>query len=65
MSQLKCLGTLHKSKCPKMNGSRKDKSTTFSVCYCLDKQMDSKYKPNGTINGANDSTIVRDTGALV
>ncbi|KAF7685984.1 Retrovirus-related Pol polyprotein from transposon, partial [Cucumispora dikerogammari] len=52
----------YKSDCPKMNTSRTNDSPNYSVSYCLNEQINSKYMSCGTINGANVSTVVRDTG---
>ena len=52
----------YRSECPMMKASRPGASANYSVGYCLNDQIGAKYMSFGTINGANVSTIVRDTG---
>jgi hypothetical protein len=50
----------YKSNCPKM--ARPMGGGNHNIGVCLDQKISSKYMSHGTINGANVSTIIRDTG---
>ena len=52
----------YKSRCPTLFSGRNQKPGGESVKICTSQQIDPKYLTCGTLNGANVSTILRDTG---